>query len=165
MSQKIVRHLTLGVLLLLNAHSAYAVDLHKLWEDRCGDCHGHSAEFARKLLTVADGRLRGSRPDRDLHVFLQQHYLQNNEIDAVYDMLLAQASTPAHFKEQCGACHASAAQLMRAAPLLRRNGQLLRQNTPQSLHDFMQQHVDLSPEQVQFFVELLDRLDREVNQP
>ncbi len=24
------------------------LDLHWLWEDRCKDCHGHSADFARR---------------------------------------------------------------------------------------------------------------------
>ena len=159
-----LHHLALSGLLF--AHTAYAVDLHKLWENRCSDCHGHSSELARNHLTVEDGKLQGSRPERDLHGFLQQHYLQNSgEIDAVYDMLRAQASTQAQFKERCSACHNSAAQLMRDAPLLHQDGQSLLPGTQKPLPDFMQQHVKLSPEQVQFFVELLERLDREVNPP
>ncbi|MCB1714370.1 MAG: hypothetical protein KDK04_07535 [Candidatus Competibacteraceae bacterium] len=159
-----VRLFALVMMLCLLPLTAQAVDLHRLWEDRCGDCHGHAGEFAHQFLSVSDGKLRGSRVERDLHGFLQQHYLQNNEVNAVYDMLLAQASTTAQFKTQCAGCHASAVQLVHKS-LVRTGEQLYIRGSQQSLADFMQHHRHLDAEQISFFVALLERVERELNQP
>ena len=45
-----MRRLILGfsiLLLVSTAAGARGIDLHALWDDRCADCHGHSAEFSR----------------------------------------------------------------------------------------------------------------------
>src|SRR5690606_5350098 len=79
--------------------AADAVDLHRLWDGRCAECHGHSAEFARSLLTVNEGRLAGRHHRDDLATFLHNHYLAGSHVDEVYAMLLAQVVTPPRFAE------------------------------------------------------------------
>ena len=141
-----------------------AVDLHRLWEDRCADCHGEAGDFARRSLAVEDGKLLGAHPERELRRFLQNHYLKNNEIDAVYAMLLAQAGSRPRFRERCTPCHERAAQLARES-LLRRDGVLYTRGTRQQLEEFMQGHISLSVEEVEFFVRLLERVEGEVHRP
>ena len=144
--------------------AAGAVDLHRLWEDRCGDCHGDAGDFARAFLSVTDGNLQGRHPDRDLRLFLQNHYLKHNEIDAVYSMLLAQASSQAQFKAKCGACHGQAATFVRES-LLRRDGVLYGRESGRPLSEFLQRHRHLDESEIVFFVQLLNRIDSEVNRP
>src|SRR5690606_35841898 len=79
--------------------AADAIDLHRLWDGRCAECHGHSAEFARSLLTVNEGRLAGRHHRDDLATFLHNHYLAGSHVDEVYAMLLAQVVTPPRFAE------------------------------------------------------------------
>ena len=40
--------------------TAVARDLHEYWDRNCGNCHGHAASFARRFLTVKDGKLRAA---------------------------------------------------------------------------------------------------------
>lgn len=141
-----------------------ANDLHRLWEDRCGDCHGEAGEFARRHLVVEDGVLTGAHPDRDLRSFLQNHYLKNNEIDAIYAMLQTQAGSRPHFKERCTPCHEKAAQLARES-LERRDGGLYMRGTGQPLEEFLLGHASLSAVEVVFFVRLLERVEGEVHRP
>lgn len=141
-----------------------AVDLHRLWEDRCADCHGEAGDFARRFLSVQGDALQGAHPDRELRRFLQNHYLKNNEIDGVYTMLLAQAGSDPRFKERCTPCHAKAAQLARES-LIRRDGVLYTRGTRRPLDDFMQQHAALPAGEAAFFAGLLERVEREVHRP
>ena len=144
---------------------ATAADLHHLWEDRCEDCHGHAGEFARHFLSVADGTLHGQHPDRDLRLFLRNHYLAgSHQVDAVYSMLLAQASSQAQFQAKCGTCHGKAAQFARES-LVRRDGTLYGRHSERPLNEFLQQHRRLEVDEIAFFVKLLIRVEREVHQP
>ncbi len=144
---------------------ATATDLHHLWDDRCGDCHGHSADFAREFLNIVDDKLHGQHSDRDLRLFLSDHYLAgSDQVDAVYAMLLAQASSQAQFKTKCGGCHEQAAQLARESLLLR-DGELYGRHSERPISEFMQRHGRLEADEVAFFVKLLTRLERETRQP
>ena len=93
--------------------NAGGIDLHRLWENHCGDCHGHAGPFARKYLTVSEGVLQGRHHVDDLRQFMQNHYVVENEVDAVFNMLLAQAATPPRFMEECSNCHDTAADFVR----------------------------------------------------
>lgn len=144
--------------------SAAAADLHRLWEDRCADCHGEAGDFARKFLVVSDGKLHGRHADRDLRLFLQNHYLKNSDIGAVYDMLLGQVTSGARFKEKCSSCHAKAAQLVRES-LLRRDGVLYGRDSRRPISEFLKGHGALGASEVAFFVKLLNRIEQEVHRP
>lgn len=154
----------LAALSLLLASPIQATDLHRLWDDRCIECHDHAAAFARKHLTVVDGSLQGRHADRDLRLFLGNHFLDTSEVDAVYGMLLAQASTTPRFKEQCSACHQDAAQFARDS-LVWRNQALYGRSTDRTVSDFLRQHRKLSAEDAAFFATLLERVAREVALP
>ena len=86
-----------AAVLAMSAVRASDIDLHWLWDDRCAACHGHAGDFARKFLSVSSGELQGPHHVHDLRRFLHNHYLAGNEVDAVYNMLLAQANNQARF--------------------------------------------------------------------
>lgn len=151
-------------LLLSTAGTAGAVDLHRLWDDRCQPCHGHSGEFSRHFLTVAGGTLYGRHPERDLRQFLDDHYLAGGEVAAVYGMLLAQAQTRGQFQVQCGGCHGTAAQFARSS-LEFRSSDLYGQRSGRPVADFLPDHMSLDADEVAFFVQLLERVRREVQGP
>lgn len=146
------------------ALGAGGVDLHRLWEDRCGDCHGHAGDFARAFLSVSEAQLRGRHPYRDLRLFLGNHYLADSEVEAVYNMLFAQASLPGRFKGACGGCHGTAAKLVRDALELR-GGALYGRNSGPSVRSFLQQHSPIGPDEVDFYMVLLTRVAHEIYRP
>lgn len=156
----------LVIVLLSAVQSLSATDLHRLWEERCGGCHGDSAEFVRHGLQLIDGELRGKRPGTDLRAFMLRHRggLPEPYVGPVYDMLLAQATTPARFRDQCGICHHRAVELVRDA-LVVRNGELVGRYSGRLTRDFLRGHGRLDEEGVAFFAKLLARVEREVHHP
>jgi hypothetical protein len=89
------------------------LDLHRHWDQRCKDCHGHAADFARRFLRVENGRLAGAHHRDDLGLFLRNHYLTDELVPPVMAMLQAQANTPPLFSEKCLRCHGTAAEFAR----------------------------------------------------
>lgn len=154
----------LAAFALLLPLPAHATDLHRLWDDRCIECHGHAASFSRQYLTVVDGTLQGRHPARDLRLFLRNHFLAAEEVEAVHAMLLAQASSNPQFKERCSGCHQSAAQFARDT-LLFRSGVLYGRKSQQPVEEFLQSHRNNSAEDAAFFSALLTRVAREVEVP
>ena len=154
----------LGALALLAAGAAHAVDLHRLWDNRCGECHGDSAEFARKYLRVAGGALQGRHHELNLRQFLEHHYPPRRQVDALYHMLMAQAATPPRFAETCGECHGGTADFVRQSIFLRQ-GELMVRRSGEPVLPFLQSHRDLTDEERRFFMRLLVRVAHEVYQP
>jgi hypothetical protein len=156
--------IVVAVPLLQAAAPVDATDLHRFWEQTCGDCHPHAGAFAQRFLAVRDGKLQGDHHKDDLLVFLSHHYLPQNLVQPMYDMLLAQASTPPRFKERCGRCHVSAADLARES-LVVRDGVLQSRESGRPVAEFLPRHAKLSltPEETAFFVDLLTRVEREVH--
>ena len=154
----------IAIALIASSLSAWTagVDLHRSWDDRCAECHGHAGEFARKHLRVHDGVLVGHHERRDLRQFMQNHYAAGADIEAIYEMLLAQASTEARFKSECGGCHAKASDLVRTN-VLRRDGMLFGRSSGKPLAMLLRGHGGLREVDVPFFVQLLDRIEAEVN--
>jgi len=161
MSKKVLL-IIVAMMLGLLAAGTESRDLHRLWDNRCADCHGHSGGFAREFLSVSNGNLQGRHHVVDLRRFLRNHYPPNNEVDAIYEMLLAQANTPPRFKEQCIKCHETAAGLVRDT-LQFRDDELVSRETGQPLREFMDHHRKLKPNDVEFFVALLTRVAKEVH--
>ena len=142
-----------------------AVDLHWLWDNQCAECHGHSAGFAQKFLTVSDGRLQGKHHVQSLREFMYNHYTSSFEIDAVYEMLLAQALTEERFKQECSQCHGSAASFVRQVVLLQEDEVLLSRESGQPIRNFLQRHRNLDANDVDFYMNLLNRVAHEVYRP
>lgn len=151
-------------LLISPAATAVGVDLHALWDNRCAQCHGHAGEFSRKFLTVSEGQLQGRHHIDDLRKFMQNHYLPENEVEPVYDMLLAQATTPPRFSRECSQCHGTAAGLVRNSLELR-NGTLYSRKSGQSVHSFLSRHMGLAADDVEYFDQLLVRLAQQIYRP
>ncbi|MBP2296254.1 hypothetical protein [Azospirillum rugosum] len=149
---------------LILAGPGKATDLHRFWEQTCGDCHPHAGAFAQRFLTVKNGKLQGGHHKDDLLVFLNHHYLPQDLVQPMYEMLLAQASTPPRFKERCGRCHETAADLARES-LVVRDGVLQSRESGRPVAEFLPRHakLGLTPEETAFFVDLLTRVEREVH--
>lgn len=150
--------------LLISKGLASGIDLHWLWDNQCAECHGHSAEFSRKFLTVANGQLQGIHHVQGLRNFMRNHYTSNTEVDAVYEMLLAQALTKPRFKQECGNCHGSAASFVRQSVFLQ-DEDLLSRKSSQPIRTFLQQHRQMDTNDIDFFMSLLNRVAREVYRP
>jgi hypothetical protein len=139
-------------------------DLHRLWDSRCASCHGHSGDFSRKFLTVSNGELQGRHHTYDLRRFLHNHYLAGNNVDRVYDLLLAQVVSPPRFQQECSRCHETAAQFVREYLVLK-DGMLCSRDSERPVSGFLAHHRNLSSQDVDFFMEVLQRVAHEVYGP
>jgi mono/diheme cytochrome c family protein len=140
------------------------IDLHRFWDDRCFECHGHAGAFARKYLMISGDELQGRHHVHDLRRFLDNHYLAKSEVDAVYDMLHGQASRQARFKAECSGCHGAAANFVRS-DLDLYQGTVYGRDSSLPIRSFLKHHRGLSPEDVDFYVGLLARVANEVYRP
>ena len=169
-SRKRITPALIGCILLLGTLSnacfgaTERIDLHALWDDRCAECHGHSADFARRFLHISNGRLQGRHHVDNLQLFLSRHYGTAAQSAAIYAMLQAQTATPPLFRQQCSRCHGSAASLVRSTAILR-DGVLLSSRSGQPLQQFLLSHRNLSVEEVDFYHRLLTRVATETGQP
>ncbi len=132
----LIRTLAVSPALAASVTNAAGIDLHRMWDDRCFECHGHAGLFARDTLSVTDGRLRGRHHVDDLRGLMQHHYLAGNEVDAVLAMLRAQTTSEARFRQACSSCHAGAAEFVRDALVLR-EGTLVSRETAQPTRAFL----------------------------
>lgn len=153
-----------AMFMALRPTPAAAIDLHRFWDQRCADCHGHAGAFARNSLTVHDGVLQGSHHRDDLRGFLGNHGVPGSDVDAIYAMLLAQAERQGEFKARCGRCHRTAADVARK---LRpdQGGTLVIERTGRPVAAFLAHHGGLTADEMPFFVDLLTRLEAEVHRP
>jgi len=156
--------LLLGLLLPVSKSDASGIDLHWQWDNQCAECHGHSSDFTEKFLRVTDGRLQGVHHVHDLRRFMHNHYTSSNEVDAVYEMLLAQAVTEPRFKQECSTCHGRASEFVRQSVVLQ-DGVLMSREAAQSIENYLQRHRHLQPDDVAFFMRLLNRVANEVYRP
>jgi mono/diheme cytochrome c family protein len=140
---------------------AEARDLHEYWDGRCKDCHGDAGAFARATLRVEGGRLLGRHHGAELPTFLRQHYLTDELVEPVMQMLQAQATTPPLFKEKCAGCHGNAAEFARKALVLK-DGVLVGRGSGRPVRDFLQNHGGLAADQVGPMVTTLQRVLGEV---
>jgi len=140
-------------------------DLHRYWDERCGHCHGHAADFARDSLRVVDGRLIGRR-HQDLAGFLDRHQggVPQAERGRVLAMLHAQAGERSLFRDRCADCHGSAAELGRRE-LIAREGALYGRYSGRRIADFLTMHGSLAPAERAHMLEVLTRVEREVHGP
>ena len=154
----------LAFLMMLAASPSWvsARDLHRMWDDRCFECHGHAGEFARRSLNVVDGKLQGRHHVDGLKRFLSNHHLSGDDVDAVHDMLLAQATTQGQFKENCSACHGSAAKFVRES-IERRDDNIYARRSAKSVVEFLRHHRGLDASDVDFYAKLLARVAQEVH--
>ena len=152
------------LLLMPAAAGARGIDLHALWDDRCAECHGHSGEFSRKYLKITGGLLQGRHHVLDLRAFLEHHYPPAGQVEAIYQMLLAQTYTPPRFSEECGGCHGRASDFLRQSIVLK-NGELTLEKSGTAVLQFLQNHQQLSRDDIEFYMGLFTRLAYEIYRP
>lgn len=130
------------------------IDLHRLFEERCGRCHGHAGDFAREKMSIVDGVLRGRRPD--LEGFLQHHHGPQTaaEADGLYRLFFRQVEAGDRFKQRCRICHDSASDLVRDT-LLVVDGTLRGRYTGNDVGAFLLDHGRLNAEDAAFFYDAL----------
>lgn len=153
-----------AAVLTMPSVNASGPDLHWLWHDRCAACHGHSGNFARRALNITSGELQGRHHLHDLLIFLHNHYLSGREVDAIYNMLLAQVKTQVRFQNECSNCHSTAAVFVRKSLILR-DGVLYCRKRDVPVHQFLDDHRDLNPGDVKFYTEVLTRIAHEIYRP
>ena len=136
-------------------------DLHKIWHNKCATCHGDSAELARTFLKVVDGKLQGPLHKENFRLFLHNHYLAGKHVDAIYAMLLAQASVTPRFKPECSGCHQSAAVFVRNSLILK-DAVLYSNKLETPVSNFLVTHRGLNAEDIEFFIKQLTRVANEV---
>jgi len=168
--RKRINPVLIGCILLLYTISTLCLgatertDLHALWDDRCAECHGHSAGFARRFLQISDGRLQGRHHVDNLQLFISRHYSTPSQAAAIYAMLQAQVATPPLFRQHCSRCHDSAASLVRSTAILR-DGVLFSSRSGRPMQQFLSNHRNLSVEEINFYHRLLTRVATETGQP
>lgn len=140
---------------------AEPLDLHDHWDQRCSGCHGHAGDFARRWLSVEQGRLLGHHHRDDLATFLRNHYLADDLVAPVMAMLAAQAGSDPLFKARCSRCHGSAAEFARQS-LEWRDGALFGRASGKTVADYLATHGALAPAERAAMVDTLTRVRREV---
>lgn len=143
---------------------ASGLNLHWLWHNSCAECHGHSADFSRRFLTHENGQLMGLHHRTSLKLFLKNHYLAAKEVDAMYEMLLAQNSTAPRFQHECSRCHANAVEFV-SNSLRLRNGALFGHKSGLSVKRYLQNHQQLKSDDIAFFLQQLTRIAHETYRP
>lgn len=136
-------------------------DLHEYWDARCKACHGDAGAFARATLRVDGGRLLGRHHGAELPTFLRQHYLADELVAPVMQMLQAQTTTAPLFKEKCAGCHGNASEFARKA-LVVKAGVLVGRASGRPVRDVLQNHGGLAPDQVGPMLATLERVLAEV---
>ncbi len=157
--ETLIRVLGIGSLLLaLIPVDTVAVDARSIWDNRFGYCHGDPAEFFGKYLWNVGDRLQRQHHIDDLQLFMRRHYLPEHMIEPITDMLLADANSPLRFDAECGECHGDAAAFVEKS-LWIRGGGITGMGTGRELAEFLPNHRDLNPEDVEFYLKLLLRVD------
>jgi hypothetical protein len=136
-------------------------DLHDYWDARCASCHGHAAQFARKFLSVENGKLVGTHHRENLDIFLRTHHLTPDLYAPTIAMLTAQVQSEPLFKQRCSGCHATAAEFARKS-LEIKNGTLYGKKSMMPVTEFLKNHFDPPPDEVRDIVETLTRVLGEV---
>ena len=152
--------LPLSVLLLtlsLAAFPAAARDGAAIWDSRCEECHGGSAGFAAKYLWNMDGQLQGQHHSATMGMFMQNHYIPDHEIGAIYTLLLAQANSPARFGAECSECHGAIEAFVQQSLWVGKNN-ISGTATGKDLGEFLPNHRQLSQDDADYFQKLFYRV-------
>lgn len=156
-------HIAMGALAALLAFTAphpalgQSMDVHELFEARCGRCHGHSGTFARKSLKRSDGRIVGQKSGEEVGAFLKSHFgnLTDDEIARVLEAFGRQLETGAIYERKCRDCHDRAAELARLKLRIDSEGQLQGRYTGRDIVAFMGRHGRLTEAEAAIITDML----------
>lgn len=128
-----------------------------IWDSRCEECHGDPAPFSSKYLWNIDGQLQGRHHIEDLDLFLRNHYTPKHEIEAINQMLLAQANSAQRYQDECGECHGDVAEFVDASLWVTRTD-VTAMNSGQEIGEFLPTHRQMEPEDADFYRNLFARI-------
>lgn len=151
----------LGLVFPLALAEADGIDLHAYWDSRCAACHGDAGDFARRTLTVVDGRLQGRHHRDDLERFLRQHHTADALVPPVLAMLRAQRETPPLYREHCLRCHGRASDFVRGE-LAWQDGQLVSRAGMRPVAPLLQRHGALAADERVPLLRSLERIAGEI---
>lgn len=150
--------LSLAMALSISAHSAAnARDAYASWDNRCEECHGDADSFAGKYLWVVDGQLQGRHHVDDLDLFMRRHYIPAHEVEKITAMLQAQANDMARYEAQCGSCHGSRQDFVRASISTWGDG-LTGVETGIPIAEFLPAHQQIGVDGAVFYGRLIERV-------
>jgi len=141
-----------------------SADAQKLWNKSCFTCHGDSSDIARNFLKVVDGKLQGPIHKGTFRTFLTNHYLSKIKADAIYSMLLTQATTKTRFEQKCSSCHQKVREFVYRTLVLR-NGVLYSKKLETPTFGFLKTHRDLNEGDIYFFMKQLTLIGYEIYVP
>ncbi len=151
------RFVVLMVALGFSAAVLAARDGPAIWDSRCEECHGDPAAFSVKYMWNLDGKLEGQHHTDDMHLFLENHYIPKHEIEAIRQMLLAQANSPRRFVDECGECHGKVEDFVEATFWVGKKS-ITSSNSGLDVAEFLQTHRDLTEEDITFYQKLFFRV-------
>lgn len=128
-----------------------------IWDSRCEECHGDPAPFATKYLWNLGGQLQGQHHTDDMHLFMRNHYIPDHEIEAIQNMLLAQANSPQRYVDECSECHGEIDAFVEASFWVGKNS-ISSSNTGLDVGEFLQTHRELTDEDITFYLKLFYRV-------
>ena len=141
---------------LAELQGAAAADLHQLFEERCGRCHGHAGDFARESLVLENGTVFGRKSRQDVRRFLPRHYgkLSADEIELLHTTFALQIESAGLFQVKCRSCHGPAKELTRLKLILR-DGVLYGRYSGADMRDFLPRHGRPTPEEAELLYRVL----------
>ena len=145
------------LLLVLIPIEAEALDPQAIWDNRCEECHGDPSKFAGKYLWDIGGQLQGQHHIDNLSLFMRNHYIPDHAIEAIRNMLLAQANSPVRFKTECGGCHGDATEFVDKSIWVR-GSEITAMESGMDVSEFLPTHQELQPEDVAFYRKLFARI-------
>jgi hypothetical protein len=145
------------LLLALNPIEASARDAEAIWDSRCEECHGDPTRFARKYLWDIEGQLQGQHHIDNLRLFMGNHYIPAHEIEAIRNMLLAQANSPLRFKTQCGGCHGDVKEFVEKSIWVR-GSEITGLDSGMDVGEFLPTHQELGAEDITYYQKLFARI-------
>lgn len=154
-----IRQLYIAALLLvLTPIEVSARDGKAIWDSRCEQCHGDPDKFANKYLWNVEGVLQGQHHIDNLSLFMRNHYIPDHEIETVRDMLLILANSASRYTTECAECHGDAGDYVaRSFRVGERSITII--ESGQDVGEFLQNHQELGPEDVTFYLRLFSRID------
>ncbi|WP_299879069.1 hypothetical protein [uncultured Sulfitobacter sp.] len=135
-----------------------ADDFHQTFEARCMKCHGHSGDFARRMLTLKDGNVLGGE-EQHLRPFLERHQggLSTTEIALFLDTFKTQLSSESFFQDRCYTCHGRAYTFVRLN-LIQRDGVLIGRYTGFDTQRFLLDHARLTEREAEWMYDRLSAI-------
>jgi hypothetical protein len=153
-----ISRVSIAILLLtLIPIKAGSRDALAIWDSRCEECHGEPARFASEFLWDIEGQLQGQHHIENLSLFMRNHYIPDHEIEAIRNMLLANANSPVRFNAECGGCHGNAKDFVEQSIWVRGSG-ITGLGSGKDVSEFLPTHQGLQPEDVAFYRKLFARI-------